>query len=89
VSYRVEYARSIYGTQVVPLSAAERAEVDAHVRRLEKRPLAGGGVFRVRGAPSSLQPLFMGRTKRFSIFHTIRHDGVVVILGVISVKLRP
>ena len=90
MTYSVHYAESIYKTQVELLQASERAELDAHVKDLERHPLpeATNRVFRVRGASASLQPLFARRTRRFMIYHTIKDDRVVV-LGVVPTQLKP
>lgn len=92
MTYSVHYAKSIYETQVESLSATERAEIDAHVKRLGRDPFPGSGVFRVRvsGALHGLssQPLYAARTRHFVVYHNVERDRVV-ILGLFSVKLEP
>ena len=92
MSHRVEYAQSVYVAQVKPLPEGERAELDAHVKRLEKDPYPGGGVFRLRASGrlrgSASQPIFAARTPRFVVFHTVMED-CVVILGVFPARLKP
>jgi len=91
VTYPVEYAQSIYETQVKPLPAEARAELDAHVKRLESDPFPGKRVFRLRvsGAlrQAGSQPIFAARSRRFIVFHTVL-DNRVVILGVFSAEVR-
>lgn len=92
MSYPVEYAQSVYAAQVEPLPAVERAELDAHVKRLEKDPFPGHGVFRLRVSANlrgfASQPIFAARTPRFIVFHTVLEDRVV-ILGVFPARLKP
>lgn len=92
MSYSVDYAQSIYESQVEPLPADERAEIDAHVKRLEKDPFPGNDVFRVRVSGTlrgfAAQPLFAARTPRFVAYHTVQGDRVA-ILGVFPASLKP
>ena len=92
MSYSVHYAKSVYEAQVEPLSAAARAELDAHVKRLERDPFPGSGVFRVRtsgeGRGLSSRPLYGAVTRRFVVYHSVQDDRVV-ILGVFPPNLKP
>lgn len=90
MTYSVGYAKATYGTQVEPLPKDQRAELDAHVRRLEKDPFPGPGVFRLRVSGAlrglSAQPVYAARTPHFIVYHTVQDDRVV-ILGVFSVDV--
>lgn len=91
MSYKVDYAESIYKTQVQPLAASDRAEVDAHAKSLETAPLPGqgaNGVFRLRDTSTPIQPFFAARTTHFMIFHTVQDDQVLV-LGVFPASVKP
>ncbi len=90
--YSVGYAKSIHGTQVELLPRERRAELDAHVRQLQKDPFPGHGVFRLRVSGAlrglSAQPLYAARTPHLIVYHTVQDDRVV-ILGVFSADLAP